>query len=399
MDGRAEGRAQAITRKSLPPPADELEHRLLTHRSPGLAGLGLPPDLVLPDYARSIANLPATVAAMLGANLPGALTALPGAWWEPLAPGVKRVVLLILDAVGWLHFRQYLSQEGGSVFHRLAGQGHLLPISSIFPGTTTVALTSLWTGHSAAGHGLVGHDLFFPSLGMMVDTLGFTPAGEPRDERLIEGGLVPETLVPVQGLAQLLAGQGISTQVLIHRSFAESGLSRLQFRGASRVDGFASTADLCVALRDRLSEQRDERRLLVVYWANMDTIGHLRGPDSAAWPIAPARRRKGSLFPLRFMIRLLISQENRSGFLCWNKAGLSKVRTRRNVSLPGIPCGNARCPFNHRSFRFAQLAIAVGPSAVAITAQMAITITSPSRWSRLTSDRGSGKTARLSPSL
>ena len=283
LDGRAEGRDTAITRRSLPAPADELEHRLLTHKPPGLADLGLPPELVRPDYTRSIANLPATVAALLGASLPGALPALPEAWWDPLAPGVERVVLLILDAVGWLHFCQHLAQEGGSVFQRLAGQGCLLPINSIFPGTTTVALTSLWTGHAAAGHGLVGHDLFFPSLGMMVDTLGFTPAGEPRDERLIAGGLEPEALVPVPGLAQLLAGQEISTQVLIHRSFAGSGLSRLQFRGVNRVDGFVSTADLCVALRDRLSVRRDERRLLAAYWANMDTIGHLRGPVSAPW--------------------------------------------------------------------------------------------------------------------
>jgi hypothetical protein len=245
--------------------------------------LGLPPEFVLPDYGRSIANLPATLAALLGANLPGALPALPAAWWEPLAPGAKRVVLLVLDAVGWLRFRQYLAEEGGSVFRRLVGQGCLLPISSIFPGTTTVALTSLWTGHSAAGHGLVGHDLFFPSLGMMVDTLGFAPAGGPRDERLIiEGGLVPETLVPVPGLAQLLAEQGISTQVLIHRSFAGSGLSRLQFRGVTQVDGFVSSADMCVALRDQLSTPREGRQLLVAYWANMDTIGHLRGPESAA---------------------------------------------------------------------------------------------------------------------
>ena len=49
------------------------------------------------------------------------------------------------------------------------------------------------------------------------------------------------------------------------------------------------------------------------------------------------------------------------------------------MSLPGIPLGKAKCFRSHASFSFAQFAIAVGPSAVAITAQMAITITSPSR--------------------
>jgi hypothetical protein len=57
----------------------------------------------------------------------------------------------------------------------------------------------------------------------------------------------------------------------------------------------------------------------------------------------------------------------------------SNPRTRRKVSLPGIPLGNARCLRSHASFSLAHCAIAVGPSAFATTAQMVITITSPNR--------------------
>lgn len=319
-----------IALNSHPASPDDLERHLLTHRSASLAGLGLPPDLVLPDYARSIANLPATLAAVLGADLPGALPALPKEWWESLAHDAKRVVLLILDAIGWLHLRHFLSREKGCIFQQLAEQGRLLPIGSIFPCTTTVALTSLWTGHSAAGHGMVGHDLFFPSLGMMVDTLGFMPAGEPRDERLVGNGIEPEELVPVPGMAELLAGQSIPTQVLIHRSFVGSGLSRLQFRGVNQVDGFVSTADLCVALRDRLAARPQGPELLVAYWAHMDTVGHLRGPESDHW----RAELRNLAFSLERELLQELSPTSRSGTLLVVTADHGQIA----ASAEGVVC-------------------------------------------------------------
>ena len=54
----------------------------------------------------------------------------------------------------------------------------------------------------------------------------------------------------------------------------------------------------------------------------------------------------------------------------------SRCNTRRYVSLAGIPLGNAKCRRNQSATQdeCAQAAIAVGPSAPAITAQIAITI-------------------------
>lgn len=73
---------------------------------PDVEGLNLPiaNEFTLPNYAGgSIANVPATVAQMLGVQLEG-LPALPSAMWEPLGE-VKRVVLLTLDGFGWNLFQ------------------------------------------------------------------------------------------------------------------------------------------------------------------------------------------------------------------------------------------------------------------------------------------------------
>lgn len=265
------------------PSARELESYLLRQRSPELSALCFPDQFVLPAYDLSIANLPATLASVLGAELPGALPTLPDALWADLVPGLRRVVWVLLDAVGWLRFQGLLETGEELAFSRLARHGRLFPIASVFPSTTTTALACLWTGYSPAQHGLVGSDLYLPEFGMIVDTLGFSPAGEPRREQLVERGLDPEAFLPVPGLAERLAEQDVTTRVLIHSDLVETALSRLYFRGVAKVDGFITSADMWVGLRQQLAQHLDERLLLVGYWAYVDTISHYHGPDSEVW--------------------------------------------------------------------------------------------------------------------
>ncbi|MEJ2737806.1 MAG: hypothetical protein P8189_30335, partial [Anaerolineae bacterium] len=75
---------------------------------------------VMPHYdGLSIANLPATVAALLGNDLPGALPALPRELWAEWAPGLRRVVLVILDALGYRLLADRWAAGEGEPFQRL----------------------------------------------------------------------------------------------------------------------------------------------------------------------------------------------------------------------------------------------------------------------------------------
>ena len=122
-----------------------------------LLNLPVPTEFTLPDYAGgSIANVPATIARMLGTTLTG-LPALPEDMWQSLGR-VKRVVLLTLDGFGWNQFQA--RQELVTAVSQKATITKQL--TSIFPSTTVAALSSLWTGSAPAQHGLVGLRLFFP---------------------------------------------------------------------------------------------------------------------------------------------------------------------------------------------------------------------------------------------
>jgi len=313
----------------------ELERDLCSHRSLLIRELGLPDEFVLPHYDLSIANVPATVAALLGSSLPGALPPLPNALWEDPAGIIQRVVCVILDAVGWLRFRRYILDEPNQSFARLARAGRFFPITSVFPGTTTSALTSLWTGYAPAQHGVVGHNLYLREFGLVVDTLGFCPAGEPRRGQMIERGLIPEEFPCVPGLAETLRDQCITTRTLIHHSLMCSGLSRLCFRGVAEVAGYITAADMWVCAREMLRHHLDEKLLMVLYHSDVDAISHYRGPDSPSWR-AELRSLAASLQD-EFLGRLTSEERSATLLLITADHGQTAGRADSSVLLSDHP--------------------------------------------------------------
>jgi len=263
--------------------ADDLERFLVEQRSPALAALGLPEEFVVPCHGLSAANVPATLAELLGAKLPKAAAPLPDDLWLDLADGVKRVVWLIVDAVGWLHTREWFEDEPDTSLARLAREGRFVPLTSVFPSTTTSALTSLWTGYGPAQHGLVGHLMYLREHGAVVDMLTFSVAGERERDQMLGRGLVPEEFSPVPGLAEVLTEQGVNVRTLINRDLAVTGFSRISYRGVTEVVRFVTPADMCARMRCMLADHLDERLLLVGYMHEVDNVGHLDGPESPMW--------------------------------------------------------------------------------------------------------------------
>ena len=109
----------------------------------GVGGAIVDAALTLPDYGGAcVCNV---VPALLE---PGAETP---AWLPVAAVEADRVVLVVLDGLGWnqLQARRHLApalaaMEGG-------------PITTVLPSTTSTALTSIVTGSAPGEHGIVGY--------------------------------------------------------------------------------------------------------------------------------------------------------------------------------------------------------------------------------------------------
>jgi len=238
-------------------------------------GTSLPEEFTWPDYeGGSISNMPATVAALLHANFAG-LPPLRKELWQSLASGVKRVIVLIIDAWGWNLLEQEQARLNGFL-KRAAVVGKL---TSVFPSTTVAALSTLWTGVAPASHGLVGLRLFLPEYAALTQMLKFTPTFGSYPDALIKAGMDPTEFLHFPGFAEQLAASGISTHVFKGRDIVDSALSKMHGRGVAGDHGISSAADMFTQMRLLLEEQAGERLYISAYWPLVDTLSHIYGWD------------------------------------------------------------------------------------------------------------------------
>ena len=229
-----------------------------------------PAEFTLPDYnGGSIANVPATVAAVLGVPFAG-LPALPEPMWRPLGNSIKRVVLLTLDGFGWNLFQER-QDLFTAVSHRALISNQL---TSIFPSTTVAALSSLWTGSAPAQHGLVGLRLFFPEYAVSAGMLDFSPLFFKAQDALVEAGLDPEQFLQRPGVAEQLATSGVPTYAFKGKEIVDSVLSQMHGRGVAKSFGVYSFAEMLVQMRELLHQKAGERLFINAYWPSIDTLSH-----------------------------------------------------------------------------------------------------------------------------
>jgi hypothetical protein len=260
----------------------DVEQTLLRRQLPEL----LPPaeGWVLPHYdGLSIANLPATVAALLGSDLPGALPPLPRHLWADWAPGLRRVVLVILDALGYRMLQKMWSAGHGREFSSVAETGLIVPLTSVFPSTTDAALVSLRTGCPPAEHGWLAYTMYLRELGIASNAILLCPVLTREPDLLVDWGLDLETLISVPTLAERLARAGVVSKAVFYTGFSNSGFSTMLYRGVTEIRLHHHASDLWVQLRHVLMETREQNAFISAYWSGLDTLAHAYGPDTDLW--------------------------------------------------------------------------------------------------------------------
>ncbi len=232
-------------------------------------------SFVLPDYGRySLAEIVPTVLAMFGVDA-GRAT-LPDAVYREQAAGCDRVVLLMVDGLGYAQLTDH--QEELPLFGLLGERGHVYALTSVFPSTTAAALTTLHTGFTPREHGLLEWTLYFEQLGAMVETLPFKPLGSRTNDSLLRKGADPRLLYDGPTAYERLAAAGVASYCFNHQAYARSAYTSTVARGSQSV-AYGWGADLVVALR-RLLATVDGPAYFFVYWPQVDSVEHRYGPHS-----------------------------------------------------------------------------------------------------------------------
>lgn len=238
-----------------------------------------PDEWLVPNYlGQTIANIPATVAALFDVPFAG-LPPLSPELWQPLHGRIRRVVVILLDAFGWNLLQAEQTALNAELLHKAQ---IVAPITSIFPSTTVAALSSVWTGVGPAHHGLMGFTMFFPEYASGGQMLQLTPLFRKYPDALVEAGLQPEHFLQWPGMAEQLAAGGVQTHVFKDYGIADSALSKMHGRGTTATHDIYSFADLLTEMRHHLEATPGQPQYLHAYWSTIDSLSHYRLWDGQA---------------------------------------------------------------------------------------------------------------------
>src|SRR3972149_3066277 len=102
--------------------AENIEAQIRAEREARFGSLNLPAEFVVPNYGgRSIVNVPASIVRLFGGQLSTA--PLDPALIEHFSADVRRVVLVVIDALGYQRFLDALNANPDNGFYALLRNG------------------------------------------------------------------------------------------------------------------------------------------------------------------------------------------------------------------------------------------------------------------------------------
>lgn len=210
--------------------------------------------IIYPDYENSILSLISSVLKHYGAEC--GHKSLP-ALDNVLERGYKNIVVMVFDGFGMNILEKHLPKNGFFRSHVLTS------LSSVFPSTTTAALTTLESGLTPAEHGWLGWSLYFEEVDNNVvpflNTI-YGSGGVPAAEYHLASRYLPVKRV----WEKIESATNNETEAVCVSPFS-------QYKTGSVNELVSAVKDICA---------RSGRKYVYAYWPNPDTDLHLGGTES-----------------------------------------------------------------------------------------------------------------------
>jgi len=274
----------------------ELAEKALVNRQklPDIFG----PETLKPSYdGLGLVNIPALALQLLGVEADGK-TAPPfnpdlygdpeisRGWQQFLANGpINHVVVLLVDALGYDQLESQFRKGEAPNLARAANHplNFFVPLTSVYPSTTTTALTAVATARTPQEHGIMATTVQFPRIGAPINLIHFSFASDntPISTKLLN----PDTLLPVPNIYKTFIENGIQASQINYYQFENSTISRFCSAGSgAKFVPYHTPAGCFTALRQTLENTTDSQKSYTyAYIPTIDTTAHAYGPLSATY--------------------------------------------------------------------------------------------------------------------
>lgn len=201
---------------------------------------------------------------------------------------IRQVVLLLVDALGYDQLRTMMDDGTAPALAAAtnADRAFFMPATTVYPSTTTTALTSAATAYAPAQHGIMGTYVYFREIGAVVNVIGYQPSLAPTRTPYYDYQFDPDTLVPVPNIYRRLEAAGVAVEIVNNSMFKGSSISRFTSAGSSAgqkyYNGYITAGDGFAQLRQRLLTHAaaSEKSFTYMYLSTVDSTAHQYGPLS-----------------------------------------------------------------------------------------------------------------------
>lgn len=215
-------------------------------------------NVVFPNYSNSTLNVIATIIKHF--NVPSSYDSVKVVE-EALNKGYKNVLFMIFDGMGKDALEHNLKPGDFLLRHMIH------EVTSVYPSTTTAAMTSYYTGLSPNEHGWHGWFLYFKEYGRCIDT--FLDKDSYTGEK-IEAESAAHRLMPYETIFDIIEKQN-DKQVTCHMINPKG----IKIPGNHPQNNVKSTIDMCQFIAQICEE--DGSKFIFTYWDEPDNTMHGTG--------------------------------------------------------------------------------------------------------------------------
>lgn len=232
----------------------------------------LPQSAVLPEYSgKSLLNVPPTILRIF--NIEGTKPVLPEEYYNNVL-GADKVVLLVVDGFGDNLYQGEAQKY--DFFKKLKGKGNNHTITSVFPSTTSAALTTLNSGLSPYEHGIPEWYVYFRELEAVIIPLPYIPT-DPLDAPRLANP--PEGMLFNQkSIYDILDANKVPAFAFASEEIANTPYNESVFKNARTIK-YWSLASFVMSIKQIL-EQTNGRAYFYAYWRDIDHAQHVTGAGS-----------------------------------------------------------------------------------------------------------------------
>lgn len=260
--------------------------------------------IVKPEYTESIVNLMASIYNYYGGvSTYKSIECLD----DKLKTSYQHVVLMVFDGLGYEALKYHLSEENCLRKHLQK------PIQSVFPPTTTAAMTSYYSGLSPNEHGWLGWSLYFKEFASSIDlfTNRNSYTGKEMTTRRIAYEKLPYTMI-YEKIKKINKNVCIHTIKPSQIYFPQNGNIH------HKVDCLNDIAGVIESI-----QVSEEQTFIATYWPDPDMKMHEFGP----WEVSVTETFK----EIDSMVEKLSSRLKDTLLIVCADHGLTSIKSEINV--------------------------------------------------------------------